>query len=132
MCLVIGLNQTAAVRANPGPVFEQWMGVEHWKRLKYLGSGKLHYLRPKTGAEVDFIIEREGKLTPLEAKWTGHPSLTDARHLLTFPGEHPKQAKCGYLVCRCQAPLIKMDAVVKARGKDVSNHSRRREEAQTP
>lgn len=54
-----------------------------WKRLKYLGSGKLHYLRTKAGAEVDFIIEREGKPTPIEVKWTDNPSLTDARHRIT-------------------------------------------------
>jgi predicted AAA+ superfamily ATPase len=103
--------QTATVLANPGPVFEQWVGIELWKRLKYLGSGKLHYLRTKAGAEVDFIIEREGKLTPIEVKWTDNPSLTDARHLLTFLGEHPKQAKHGYLVCRCKAPLQLHDKV---------------------
>ena len=103
--------QTATVLANPGPVFEQWVGIELWKRLKYLGSGKLHYLRTKAGAEIDFIIEREGKLTPLELKWTDNPSLTDARHLLAFLGEHPKQAKRGYLVCRCQAPLQLHDKV---------------------
>ena len=35
--------------ANPGPVFEQWVGIELWKRLQYLGTGKLHYLRTKAG-----------------------------------------------------------------------------------
>jgi predicted AAA+ superfamily ATPase len=103
--------QTATVQANPGPVFEQWVGIELWKRLKYLGDGKLHYLRTKAGAEVDFIIEREGKFTPVEVKWTDNPSLLDARHLLTFLGEHPKQAKHAYIVCRCKAPLRLHDKV---------------------
>ena len=103
--------ERAAVLANPGPVFEQWVGIELWKRLKYLGSGKLHYLRTKAGAEVDHIIEREGELTPLEVKWTDHPTLTDARHLLTFLSEHPTQAKRGYIVCRCSAPLELHDQV---------------------
>ncbi|MCX6902120.1 MAG: ATP-binding protein [Verrucomicrobia bacterium] len=102
---------TAAVQANPGPIFEQWVGIELWKRLKYLGSGRLHYLRTKAGSEVDFIIEREGALTPIEVKWTDNPSLTDARHLLTFLGEHPQQAKRGYIVCRCQTPLHLHDKV---------------------
>jgi predicted AAA+ superfamily ATPase len=97
--------QAATVRANPGPVFEQWVGIELWKRLKYLGTGKLHYLRTKAGAEVDFIIERSGKLTPVEVKWTDNPSVLDARHLLAFLAEHPKQARHGYIVCRCKAPL---------------------------
>ena len=103
--------QTATVQANPGPVFEQWVGIELWKRLKYLGAGKLHYLRTKAGAEVDFIVEREGRFTPVEVKWTDNPSLSDARHLLTFLGEHRQQAKHGYIVCRCKAPLRLHDKI---------------------
>ncbi|MBI4516645.1 MAG: ATP-binding protein [Deltaproteobacteria bacterium] len=97
--------ETAAVQANPGPVFEQWVGIELWKRLRYLGSGKLHYLRTKAGAEVDFIIAHRGRLTPVEVKWTEHPALADARHLLAFLREHPRHARHGYLICRCRTPL---------------------------
>lgn len=103
--------QTAAVRANPGPIFEQWVGIELWKRLQYLGSGKLHYLRSKAGAEVDFIIARGHRLIPIEVKWTEHPTPGDARHLLTFLDEHPKRARHGYVICRCTAPLALTDRV---------------------
>jgi len=103
--------ETAAVRANPGPVFEQWVGIELWKRLQYLGGGKLHYLRTKAGAEVDFIIARRGRLIPIEVKWTEHPGPGDARHLLTFLDEHPKRARHGYIICRCTAPLALTDRV---------------------
>jgi predicted AAA+ superfamily ATPase len=95
----------AMVRAHPGPLFEQWVGIELWKRLKYLGSGKLHYLRTKGGAEVDFIVEREGRLTPIEIKWTENPSAHEARRLLTFLDEHPREAKRAFIVCRCRHPL---------------------------
>jgi predicted AAA+ superfamily ATPase len=67
--------EPAAVRASPGPIFEQWVGIELWKRLQYLGSGKLHYLRTKGGAEVDFILARGGQFTPIEVKWTEHPPI---------------------------------------------------------
>jgi predicted AAA+ superfamily ATPase len=30
------------VKVNPGLCFEQWVGVELWKRLQYLGEGRLH------------------------------------------------------------------------------------------
>ncbi len=93
------------VKTNPGPFFEQWTGIELWKRLQYLGEGKLYHLRTKDGAEVDFIIERGGTLTPIEVKWSEKPSLQDARHLLTFMAEHPNQAKQAYLVCRCPRPM---------------------------
>ena len=103
--------EAATVRANPGPVFEQWVGIELWKRLQYLGGGKLHYLRTKAGAEVDFIIARGGRLIPIEVKWTEHPAPGDARHLLTFLDEHPNDARHGYVVCRCTAPLALTDRV---------------------
>jgi predicted AAA+ superfamily ATPase len=95
----------AAVRANPGPIFEQWVGIELWKRLRYLGRGRLHYLRTKGGAEIDFIVERNRRLTPIEVKWTDRPSRLDARHLLAFLDEHRDRAARGYLICRCARPL---------------------------
>lgn len=92
------------VLANPGPVFEQWVGLELWRRLQYLG-GSLHYLRSHDGAEVDFIVEHEGELTPIEVKWTERPSPGDARHLVTFLNENPKRAQRGLVVCRCTRPM---------------------------
>jgi predicted AAA+ superfamily ATPase len=97
--------EAAAVRANPGPLFEQWVGVELWKRLQYLGSGKLQYFRTKAGAEVDFVVARGGRFVPIEVRWTEHPTLTDVRHLVTFIREHPGLAPHGYLICRCPVPL---------------------------
>jgi uncharacterized protein len=61
--------------------------------------------RSRDGAEVDFIIEHGGKLTPIEVRWTEKPALNDARHLLTFLGEKSREAKHGYVVCRCPRPL---------------------------
>jgi hypothetical protein len=34
-------------------------------------------------------------------KWTENPALSDARHLLTFLDEKSKEAKHGYVICRC-------------------------------
>jgi predicted AAA+ superfamily ATPase len=103
--------QAAAVQANPGPLFEQWVGIELWKRLRYLGSGSLRYLRTKAGAEVDFIVSRTGRHVPIEVKWTDRPTSADARHLRTFLDEHPRQARQGYVVCRCPAPLALDDRI---------------------
>jgi len=93
------------VNANPGSLFEQWVGIELWKRLQYLGTGKLCYQRTRDGAEVDFIIESQAGFVPIEVKWTERPSLGDARHLLTFIKENPKRARRGYIICRCAYPL---------------------------
>lgn len=108
----IGVRHAAAglmptpdvVKVNPGSFFEQWVGIELWKRLQYLGEGKLYHFRTKDGAEVDFIIDQGGSLTPVEVKWSKNPTVQDARHVLSFLSEHPKQAKHGYIVCRCSRP----------------------------
>jgi predicted AAA+ superfamily ATPase len=91
------------VRADPGKYFEQWVGIEIWKRLQYTGEGQLHYFRTKDGAEVDFIVEVKGGLIPLEVKWTRTPAPRDVTHLNYFLKEHPK-AKKGYVICRCPRP----------------------------
>lgn len=103
--------EAAAVRANPGPLFEQWVTTEVWKRLQYLGDGTLHYLRTKAGAEVDLIVSRRGRLVPIEVKWTEHPTAADARHVMRFLDEHPQQAGRGWVICRCSAPLALTDRV---------------------
>ena len=93
------------VAVDPGPLFEQWVGIELWIRLQYLGEGSLHYLRTRDGAEVDYIIERGQALTAVEVKWTQNPTPSDARHVVTFLNEHPDQPGQGYIVCRCDRPL---------------------------
>jgi predicted AAA+ superfamily ATPase len=100
------------VLANPGTVFEQWVGIELWKRLQYLGEGRLHYLRSRDGAEIDFIVERQGALVPIEVKWTERPCRSDARHLLTFMQEHPQKARQGFVICRCPRPMRLADRVI--------------------
>ena len=97
--------QPATVNAHPGPIFEQWVGIELWKRLRYLGGGKLHYLRTKAGAEIDFVLEMQRRFVPIEVKWTENPTSQDARHLLTFLDEHPGRARHGFVICRCPRPM---------------------------
>jgi predicted AAA+ superfamily ATPase len=94
-----------AVRGNPGPLLEQWVGIELWKRLQYLGDGQLSYQRTRDGAEIDFIVEKGNALIPIEVKWTENPTLHDARHLLSFLEENSPRADRGYVVCRCRRPL---------------------------
>lgn len=98
------------VLADPGPVFEQWVGLELWRRLQYIG-GSLHYLRSYDGAEVDYIVEHNRELTPVEVKWTDRSSVGDARHLLTFLAENKQRAKQAFIVCRCSRPLQLHDQV---------------------
>lgn len=92
------------VLANPGPIFEQWVGIELWKRLQYLG-GTLHHVRSKDGREIDFLVELRGKLFPVEVKWTDRPSRSDARHVAAFLADNAS-AREGFVICRCTRPQV--------------------------
>ncbi len=94
----------ATVLADPGPLFEQWVGLELYRRLQYLGRGDLHYFRTHDGAEVDYVLSLDRHVTPIEVKWTDRPSPHDARQLERFLELHSKSAKLGYVICRCPRP----------------------------
>lgn len=88
------------------------MGIELWKRLGYLGRGRLHHLRTKDGAEIDYIVEHDRRLIPIEVKWTERPNRDDARHVIPFLEEQGKAAPLGYVICHCPRPEQLHDRVI--------------------
>ncbi len=97
------------VKSQPGVFFEQWVGIELWKRLQYVGQGRLCYQRTKSGFEVDYILDLPDRIIPIEVKWTDKPTLKDARHIVKFCREHG--CDHGYVVCRCPHPVRLNDQV---------------------
>lgn len=92
------------ISLDPGHFFEQWVGMELYRKLSYAGEGRLSHYRTRGGAEIDFILERDEEWIPIEAKWTQSPSLKDARHLRTFIEDSKGRARRAYIVCRCSRP----------------------------
>lgn len=88
-----------------GDIFEQFVGLElvHHARLSQKHS-KIFFWKDAEGPEVDWVLEQEQKYIPVEVKWTESPNLRDVRHVATFLEEY-KEAKKGYLVCRCPHPM---------------------------
>ncbi len=83
-----------------GQLFEQWVGLE----LIRLSRNKvphptLRFWRDPDGPEVDWVLQSDGRLTPIEVKWSTAPSLRDTRHLEVFLREYPA-AKRGYIICQ--------------------------------
>ena len=101
----------ATVNAVPGSLFEQFIGVQLWRKLAYGAAGSLSYYRTADGAEVDFVIEKADEIIPVEVKWTENPSLKDARHLASFISEHKGRCARGYVVSRCPYTLTLNDTI---------------------
>ena len=65
-----------------------------------LQSAAVMYWRTATGEEVDFVIDADGKLLPIEVKASSRPRLGDAKHLLSFRAEYGKKARAGGYMMR--------------------------------
>jgi predicted AAA+ superfamily ATPase len=93
------------LKTQMGRLFENWVGQELMHRSLYAGRGyRLSFWRTAHGAEVDYVLETPEEVIPVEVKATDSPSLVDASHLKLFLETYPKQARRGFVVCRCRAP----------------------------
>ena len=83
-----------------GALFEQFVGLQLLRcaRLSPVAC-QLRYWRDGNGPEVDWVLEQDGRYTPIEAKWTDTPRTKDIRHLKLFLSEYP-QAEQAYVICR--------------------------------
>lgn len=68
-----------------------------WRDAR-IERAELLYWRTTTGEEVDFVIEADGKLLPIEVKATSRPRIRDTAHLRAFRGEYGKSARAGLLL----------------------------------
>ncbi len=68
-----------------------------WRDSRSARAEVLHW-RATTGEEVDFVIESEGRLLPIEVRATKRPRLADAAHLRTFRAEYGSAARSGLLL----------------------------------
>jgi predicted AAA+ superfamily ATPase len=91
---------TALTLETRGRLFEQYVGLELLRRSRLAAkTTRLRFWRDPDGPEVDWIVESEKRLVPVEVKWTERPTPRDARNLFTFLREYDA-AKRGYVVCR--------------------------------
>jgi predicted AAA+ superfamily ATPase len=68
-----------------------------WRDAR-LERAEIHYWRTAIGEEVDFVIEAQDRLLPIEIKAGARPRLAEARHLRTFREEYGKKARAGLLI----------------------------------
>ena len=67
--------------AMSGAIFETWVISEILKSWWYSGkSAPVFFYRDKDGREIDCLIERDGKLYPMEIKKSASPGKNDIRH----------------------------------------------------
>lgn len=87
-------ESVASTPDRQGELFEHLIGNEllKWIRLRLLPA-KLYFWRDSDGPEVDWLIEYEGHLLPIEVKCKEKLEKKDARHLYTFLSEYASAQK---------------------------------------
>ena len=94
--------ETLEAGAMSGAVFENW--VVSGIRRTYTQIGQeppLWYYRDRDGVEIDLVVERDGRLHPVEIKKTGTPksSMTDS---FRFLDKAPLPRGTGAVVCMAE------------------------------
>lgn len=86
--------------AMAGPMLETWAYGQ--LRRSYCNRGiraKLSYYRSSNGAEVDFVLERDGKLFPMEVKRSSSPRLSDLSAVAGIPLAPGVTLRPGLVLC---------------------------------
>ncbi|MEM9558241.1 MAG: ATP-binding protein [Acidobacteriota bacterium] len=66
--------RTLAAGAMAGAIFETYVFGELWRSYSHqLRTPRLHFYRDKDGREIDFLLERDGALYPIEVKRAATP-----------------------------------------------------------
>ncbi len=91
-CMGLGLSSPAAVDHHPqfGALFETAVVCELQKHCVRMPTPpSMYHWRTHGGAEVDVILERDGRLYPIEIKATSRLTRNDARGIGAFRKTYP-------------------------------------------
>jgi len=101
LCYLAGLRDPEHAAAGPmgGAIFETAVLAEILKVLIHRGEDpQVYFWRTASGTEVDFIIETEGKLVPVEAKLSATPRPSMAAGIGAFQRDLGSRAATGYVI----------------------------------
>jgi predicted AAA+ superfamily ATPase len=89
LCFLLNLDETTlGASSHLGAVWETLLFAE-MRKLNQTARHpvNLWYYRDQRAREIDFVLERGGRLDFVECRWREHPDSTDARHLLAVREE---------------------------------------------
>jgi len=88
--------------AMSGAFFENYVISEivksYWHNGKEIGN--LFFYRDRDGKEIDLLIDKNGKLYPIEIKKKSNPTIQDIKHFSVL-NKFKKPIDCGSVICLC-------------------------------
>ncbi len=107
LCHLLGLRDADHAVSGPaaGALFETAVFGEILRAFLHQGeTPRVFFWRTAAGDEVDFVVERQGRLVPIEAKLTKTPTPRHARSIERFRSAYGRAAEPGILVCLVDEP----------------------------
>lgn len=107
MTMALALSSPGAIATHPaaGRLYETAAIAEIRKLMRSLDvPAQMYHWRAHSGAEVDLILERDGRLYPIECKLSSHPTRSDARGILALREEYKDLVMPGLVLCQCERP----------------------------
>jgi len=108
-CAAQAISSPTAIGAHPlwGALFETAVVAEIRKQCSFLSpKPTMYHWRAYGGAEVDVILEYDGKYYPMEAKAKSNPSRRDISGISAFRKRHPNLAiEPGLVIAPMERPV---------------------------
>ena len=102
---ILAEESKTLTQGQRGHLFEHLIGNEILKWTRISGHGaRLFFWRDPDGPEIDWLVEYNGHLLPIEVKIKSQPDSKSIRHLKTFMNEY-KGALSALIVCTTDIPF---------------------------
>ena len=103
ICNLQKISSPEVIASHPlqGALFETFVVMEIVKLIQKLPiQPNLYHFRSHSGAEVDLLLELDGRIYPIEIKSKSNPSRKDVRGLQAFKDCFPKEnIQKGLVIC---------------------------------
>ncbi|MFH1875145.1 MAG: ATP-binding protein [Pseudomonadota bacterium] len=111
-CFLSSIFSATSLMSHPlfGNLFETFVVNEIFKQLHYLPAlPALYHWRSHGGAEIDLIIEKDGKFWLIEAKLAARPSLKDLRGMQAFRETYPRKQIAMQIIVSGGNEIMRLD-----------------------
>ena len=101
LCYLVGLKDPDHAASGPmgGTIFETAVISEIIKTIIHRGEEpQIYFWRTSSGKKVDVIIQREGKLVPIEIKLSSTPKPVMADNIKIFQEDYKEISTTGYVI----------------------------------
>ncbi len=108
ICNLQKISSATVIASHPlqGALFETFVVMEIVKLIQKLPiQPNLYHFRSHSGAEIDLLLELDGRLYPVEIKSKSNPSHKDIRGFKAFKECFPKEnIQKGLVICAVPSP----------------------------